>query len=108
MKILLSKLLLMLCTFYMYAQGISYSDIVPVRNTPTESLNYNAHLWLENSAETEDITANIIEATHQLYSNDLAIHYDIKIEIAENEYTYNFYNFTHISKSGGLDQGCEK
>jgi len=80
--------------------GISYTDVVTVRETPQESLNYNAHLWMGHNVETEDITANLIEGTKTIRTGDYNIDYDIKIEVGENEYTYTFYNFTIINEEG--------
>jgi len=91
-----------------YAQGISYTDVVTVRATPTESLNYNAHLWLGHNIENEDVTENIIETTRELYTNEMTIHYDIKIELKPNEYTYTFHNFSHLGVSGGIAHGLIK
>lgn len=108
-KILLSKLLIVFSIFQIYAQGISYTDVVTVRATPAENLIYNAHLWLGNNVETEDVAINVIETTRELYTSlDLNIYYDVKIEIKDNEYTYTFNNFSHHNKTGGIDHGLIK
>jgi len=104
-KLALSTLMFLLSVAYSFAQGISYTDVVTVRETPAESLKYNAHLWLGHNVETEDITANTIEATRTIRTGTDNIDYDIKVEVKDNEYTYTFYNFTHRSGSGMADNG---
>lgn len=104
-KLALCTLILIFSAACSFAQGISYTGLVTVKETPAEDLNYNAHRWLGHNVETEDITANVVEATRTMRMGEDRVDYDIKIEVKDNEYEYTFYNFTHRSGSGMADNG---
>lgn len=109
LKFLLFQFTAMLFAIPTYAQGIIYTDTVAIKEMPTEDLVYNAHTWLGNNVDMEDLTATVIKTTRQLQSSaNMSIYYDFRVEINDHQYIYTFSNFSHGTGAVGIKHGLIK